>query len=213
MRLSIYDERGLMPTDSGEYELLREATLTAASIPGVGCEIGVRRGGGSRAIMEAFIDAGVNKTHVMVDPWGDIPYLTTEGNRVVLPTDYTNEMRSQFLLDLGVWSQGKNVNPVVINLTDEDFFRLYADGVPTYVDKQRIVETNYCLVHLDGPHSSEPVNREAEWFAPRMLPGAMLVCDDVEGYYDHWEKSDPFIRSLGFELYKRGQHKAVYRRK
>lgn len=212
MKLTIYDNEGLMPTDSSEYELLREAASMGAKIEGASCEIGVRRGGGSRMIMEQFVAAGVLKSHIMVDPWGDIPYLTTEENRVILPTDYTNEMRAVFLMELGLWCRDKPVNPVVINATDVEFFKRYPDYVQTYVGGQLINETHYCMVHLDGPHSSVPVNAEASFFAPRMKPGAMLVCDDVEGYYDHWEKCDPYIRSLGFELYKRGQRKAIYRR-
>lgn len=211
MRLTIFDDTGLMPTDSAEYELLREAASMGAKVDGMGCEIGVRRGGGSRMIMEEFIKAGVRKTHVMVDPWGDIPYLTTEKNHVVLPTDYTNDMRAQFYTELGVWAQGKNVNPVVFNLTDGEFFKRFGDYVPTFVDKQIVNETLYCMVHLDGPHSSEPVNEEASWFAARMRPGAMMVCDDTN-LYDHWNISDPHILGLGFEMYKRGQRKAVYRK-
>ncbi len=212
MRLTIFDEAGLMPTDSAEYDLLREAAWLGAQVEGMGCEIGVRRGGGSRMIMEEFVRSNKLKTHVMVDPWGDIPYMTTENNHVVLPTDYTNEMRAQFLTELGVWSQGKNVNGIVFMLQDTEFFKRFPDYVPTYVDKQIIQETHYCMVHLDGPHSSEPVNIEVDFFAPRMRSGAMMVCDDTN-LYDHWGISDPHILKSGFELYKTGQRKAVYRRK
>lgn len=211
MRLTIFDETGLMPTDSAEYELLREAAALGSKVDGMSCEIGVRRGGGSRMIMEEFLRAGVRKTHVMIDPWGDIPYMTTENNHVVLPTDYTNDMRAQFYTELGVWMQGKNVNSVVFNLTDEEFFKRFGDYVPTYVDKQIINETHYCMVHLDGPHSSAPVNAEVDFFAPRMKAGAMMVCDDTN-LYDHWGISDPHILKSGFKLYKKGVRKAVYQR-
>lgn len=213
MGLTIYDAGSMLPTDSAEYELLIAAAEEASSVPGMGCEIGVRRGGGSRMIMDAFIRRGVFKTHVMVDPWGDIEYLTTEENRVRYYTDYTNQMRMKFYAELGVYYEGKLVNPVPVNMEDSEFFARYADGFPTYVDgRGKVVETQYCVVHLDGPHSSAPVNLEIDFFAPRMPPGAMLVCDDTN-LYDHWDKTHPHALSSGFEERARGQRKVVYRKK
>jgi hypothetical protein len=215
MKLNIYSEAdgpgGILPTDSTEYELLREAAALGAGVPGMGCELGVRRGGGSRMIMDEFIKAGVYKNHVMVDPWGDIDYLTNEKLVRHTYTDYTNEMRNVCMVELYSHYMTKPVNPIVIMLEDSEFFKRYADGVPCYNDKGKVLETAYCMVHLDGPHDSTVVNTEVDFFAPRMNPGAMLVCDDTN-LYAHWENSHPHILQ-NFDEYKRGNRKIVYRRK
>lgn len=208
--LTIYSQSGILPTDSTEYELLVEAAKMAAPIAGMGCELGLRRGGGSRMIMDAFIEMGYFKTHVMVDPWGDIDYLTNEKLVRHTYTDYTNEMRNTCMVELFMYYGQKKVNPVVFNMEDSEFFKRFADGVPTYFAKGKLLETKYCIAHLDGPHDSTVVIEEAEFFAPRMDKGAMLVCDDTN-LYDH-ARAEKRILELGFEVYKRGQRKAVYRK-
>lgn len=211
MGLVIYDAGGMLPTDSAEYELLIGAAREASRVEGMGCEIGLRRGGGSRMIMDTFIQEGVFKTHVMVDPWGDIEYLTTEKNQTRLYTDYTNDMRALCMMELFTYYRGKPVNPIVYNLEDSEFFARFADGVPSYFEKGKRLETKYCMVHLDGPHDSSAVNAEVDFFAPRMLPGAVMVCDDTN-LYSHWDNSHPHILASGFEEAARGQRKCVYRK-
>jgi hypothetical protein len=210
VNITIGNADDTLPTDSTEYELLVEAAALGAAVPGMGCEIGLRRGGGSRMIMNAFVRAGASKTHVMVDPWGDIEYLTTEKNRVRLATDYTNAMRNECMTALFAYYKDAPVNPIVFNLEDTEFFARFADGVPTYHAKGKVVETKYCMVHLDGPHDSDAVMAEADFFGPRMDPGAMMVCDDTN-LYDH-ARAEAHILTLGFEVYKRGARKYVYRK-
>lgn len=211
MSLTIYSSGDMLPTDSQEYDLLIEAARAGAHVPGMGCEIGLRRGGGSRMIMDAFIDEGVFKNHVMVDPWGDIEYLTTEKNEVRLATDYTNDMRAVCMQELYAYYRGKPVNPVVMTMEDAEFFKRFGDGVPFYNNRGKVLETSYCMVHLDGPHDSTAVNAEVDFFAPRMLKDAMMVCDDTN-LYAHWDKSHPHIEASGYELVKRGHRKAVYKK-
>ncbi len=210
MKITIGTEEDTLPTDSTEYHLLIEAAELGSQVPGMGCELGLRRGGGSRMIMDAFIRKGVNKTHVMVDPWGDIEYLTTEKNVERLYTDYTNDMRNDCIAAIFEYYKGKPVNPVIVNLEDTEFFARFADGVPTYFDKGKVLETKYCMAHLDGPHDSDAVMTEASFFATRMEPGAMMVCDDTN-LYDH-PRAEKHILALGFEVYKKGARKYVYRR-
>jgi len=162
-------------------------------------------------IMDEFIRAGVFKTHVMVDPYGDIEYLTTEKNQVRLATDYTNTMRDECMVALFNYYRNKPVNPVVFIMEDVEFFKRFPDGVPTYVNRGKIFETSYCIVHLDGPHDSTAVNTEFDFFGPRMVKGAMLVCDDTN-LYDHWGRSHPHIEAGGFKLVEKGQRKSVYQK-
>ena len=201
----------MLPTDSTEYELLIEAATVGCRVPGMGIELGLRRGGGSRMIMDAFIASRVFKTHVMVDPWGDIDYLTNEKQVRLTHTDYTNDMRNDCMANLFGYYRGKPVNPVVFNMEDSEFFKRFADGVPTYFNRGKMLENMYCVAHLDGPHDSTVVIEEAEFFAPRMHAGAMLVCDDVN-LYDHKRAEDRIIGDLGFEIYKKGARKNVYRK-
>jgi methyltransferase family protein len=214
MNLKIFTTDGLLPTDSSEYELLIEAAKEACKVVGMGCEVGVRRGGASRMIMDTFIQEGKYKTHLMIDPWGDIPYLVHDMKDVPIPkTDYTNDMRATCITELYVYYHKKLVNPIVLPFTDDEFFKRFPDYYQTYGNGETHDETHYCIVHLDGPHAVEPILKEARFFAPRMLKGAMLVCDDVD-FYQHDEKVEPILLGeLGFEKFKRGKKKAVYRKK
>lgn len=211
MKLTIYSSEGILPTDSTEYELLIAAAKEASKVEGMSCELGLRRGGGTRMILDTFLEAGVYKNHVAVDPWGDIEYLTTEKNHVRLATDYTNSMRNTCMVELFTYYMDKPVNVKVENMTDEEFFKRFPDYVPFYDNKGRVDEKFYCIAHLDGPHDSDVVINEARFFSPRMKKGAMLVCDDTN-LYDHARAEKVILEELGFEIAARGQRKLVYRK-
>lgn len=212
MSLTIYSNEGILPTDSTEYELLIAAATEAAKVEGMSCELGLRRGGGTRMILDAFIAVGAYKNHVAVDPWGNIDYLTTEKNHVRLATDYTNDMRALCMTELFLYYRGKPVNVKVENMTDTEFFKRFHDYVPFYDNSGTVNETHYCLAHLDGPHDSDVVIDEARFFSPRMHAGAMLVCDDTN-LYDHTRSEAVIVGELGFEVATKGQRKIVYSKK
>lgn len=207
MSLTILGTETMLPTDSSEYDILTEASKLSCTVDGMSCEIGLRRGGGSRMIIDSAIQTGKNRTHVMVDPYGNIEYKSTENT----PTrcDYTNDMKHDCMMELHAYYRGKMTNLIVFIMEDSEFFNRFADGVPVYTDGFKNFETQYAMVHLDGPHDSDEVLKEANWFSQRMLDGAFLVCDDTH-MYPHFEKCHESILKMGFYEHRRGVRKISY---
>ena len=124
-----------LPTDSLNYEVLTEAVERTSEVSGATCEIGLRRGGGSKFIIDALARlkgsaAGSQnrRSHVAVDPYGNIPYLQTDAHPVRL--DYTNGMRNECLMNMYLYAAEKNVDFYFMNMTDAQFFRRFSDGIP-----------------------------------------------------------------------------------
>jgi len=175
-----------LPGDSGNYEVIYDAAIAAADVPGVAIEIGLRRGGGSKQIIDAMVKTDKRKTMVAVDPYGNIDYNTVvdfnKGPQTV-KMDYTNSMRDQCLVNMYEYAQMSKVNFVFFPLEDTEFFKRFADGIPVYEEFKRL-ETQYSIVHFDGPHFTDDVLNEIYFFMPRTPRGAAFVFDDVS-YYDH----------------------------
>ena len=191
--------------DSQEYEFLRDAAASlTADTPGATCEIGVRRGGGTCAIIEGVLASGVRRPHIGIDPYGNIDY--AEGERIV-KHDYTNQMRNESLANIYAYCARKQVDFLFFNLEDSEFFVRYAQGIPFYDDNKRMI-TQYALVHFDGPHSVKALIQEVIFFAPRSPYGAHFIFDDYP-MYDH-SIIDALVQNYGFSLYKTGQRKMAY---
>ena len=163
-------------------EYIDQAYDLAINVPGLSCEIGVCRGGGSARMIDNILRTCRDITHVMVDPYGHgqlLPYPLKE-DEVVTTYDYTNDMRDLIMPDLFKYASSRNVNAVFFNMEDFEFFNRFADGVPVYKSGtgKQVINT-YSVVYLDGPHRSDLVLAELEFFTPRMLPGAAMVIDDV----------------------------------
>lgn len=178
----------------------------SAGVPGLTCEIGLRRGGGTKHIIDALAIHAPHKTHVAIDPYGHIPYEHKEGQVVQL--DYTNEMRDECLSNLYQYTRLKRVPFIFFNLEDTEFFKRYADGVPVYNVEKRVYN-EYSFVHFDGPHAVEPLKEEIMFFLGRIQPGACWVFDDVVGYYDH-DVIEAMLFSNSFRLIDKTHHKALY---
>ena len=87
--------------DSKEYEFFDEAIKLLKNPIGVSIEIGVRRGMGSKSIIDAYrkYHPHIKLNHLGIDPYGNILYRTADsdkGGRL----DYTNKMKQEALLDL-----------------------------------------------------------------------------------------------------------------
>ena len=55
------------------YDLLKKYAKTIKGVDGLTCEIGVRRGLGSKSIMEGCIENNDKRTHICIDPYGKNP--------------------------------------------------------------------------------------------------------------------------------------------
>lgn len=191
--------------DSGDYEYLSEAVELAKDIDGICLEIGLRLGKGTATIIDAVSKHCPHKKMVSVDPFGSILYEGREGQ--ICRLDYTNEMRNTCLKDMYPYSEQMGVKFHFIELTDDDFFDKYADGVIFY-DLERIVLNKYSTVHLDGPHTVKDVKKELDFFIPRMGIGATIVFDDVTpDFYDHIQIEE-YIKEK-FKIVRTGNKKQI----
>jgi len=198
-----------LPTDSLEYDILFEAAKSIKDVPGLTIELGVRRGGGSRFIIEGLLsNEDTYRTHLCVDPYGNIDYPEGDDGRVI-KCDYTNQMRNDCLRNMYAYVQYRPVNVLFYVMEDVEFFKRFGDGVPVYNEHKHIINT-YALVHFDGPHTRDILYPEIDFFQERSSIGSMWVFDDVE-LYDH-DSVEKYVLERGWELVKKGKRKASYKR-
>lgn len=205
------EEAGVyLQRDSLDYEVLSRAVESVAGVEGIVCEIGTRRGGSAKTIVDALVGSGqAGRTLLCIDPWGDVPY--TDGDGSVRHYDYTNQMRDETIGRLYQYVVGKPVNLVVLIMEDTEFMRRFADGVPIYQNRKKWIWTKYALVFFDGPHSEAAVREEMMFFLShgRMANGGVFVFDDI-GNYDH-DSIENTLLSIGAELIEKTPRKASYR--
>lgn len=196
--------------DSGEYEFLTEAVQLAANVSGLCAEIGVRRGMGTKHIIDAVSECALGKTVIGIDPFGSIPYVGRE-HIGEIRLDYDNNMRHDCLIDLVNYAYAKGINWLPFIMTDVQFFATQSGGVEiNYITTW--IECKYAMVHLDGPHNYEHVSMEIMWFNERMDSGATIVVDDITtDFIDIVPINELFI-SLGWEILKQGAKKGLYRK-
>jgi len=194
-----YDIEG----DGAEYEVLLGSAEKIKNVPGIVCEIGGLHGFGTFLLMNAI---GKHKKYLMIDPYGNIPYDDVFGS--TRRWNYSNTVKANMMANLGRWCAEKEYDFYFYPMTDIEFMRRFADGVPVF-DEDPVGITEYCLVHVDGPHTTPLVIREAEFFIPRMALGGVIVFDDI-GQYDH-APVDRLMKERGFRLDIAGRtHKLGY---
>jgi len=199
--------------DSGEYEFLAEAVRLSANIDAPTVEIGVRMGLGSKTMMDAIVEFCPGKTHIGIDPYGNILY---EMKETVEPCrlDYTNDMYKQCMADLFGYIIGKPVEFVHFKMTDERFMDLFHHSIDVYdLEEKPVLE--YSAVHFDGPHTAKSVLEEVYFFDTRTPSGATFVFDDIgvdDFFYTHSRVHDWLLKN-GWECLKTGVKKALYQKK
>lgn len=199
-----------LPGDGGNYEVIIDAVRAIKDVPGMAMEIGLRRGGGSKRIIDAMVETGQKRPLIGLDPYGNIDYVTMlnlNSPTVVTKMDYTNVMRNECLINMYIYCLQKNVNFIFFNLEDTEFMNRFADGVPIYEEHKRM-ETQYAVIYFDGPHEVDPVMKEVEFFEPRAPKGAVFVFDDVS-YYNH-DIVDKFMVDRGWTNRMKTRHKWSY---
>ena len=214
-------------TDSQEYEILHNAALSVEnSVPGAVVEIGTRRGGSAKIIIDALASKGnSNRPMFCIDPYGNIDLDITNINASIhypgkyqvegdpmskdasFPTkfDYTNEMRNRVIPSLYYYAFQHGINFTFFCLEDHEFFKRYPDGVPVYEEQKKMMN-EYSFVFFDGPHTNEAVEEELNFFFDRTPVGGVYVFDDI-WMYDH-DKFEQMMFDRGFEILEKKQIKA-----
>lgn len=194
--------QGELHTDGLDYHVLYDAAQMIKGVPGLTCELGVRRGGSSAMIMQACIDNDDKRVHVGIDPFGNIefyhPWAPVPGEK--MRGDWTNKMKQEAMPPLFEYCKQHEYEFIFFCLESTEFFKRFADGVPVYNEYKRIIN-EYALVFFDAPPSPDGKTKieEAEFFQSRTPKGGMFVFDDVS-LYSHQGLHNKLIDEWGFEL-------------
>ena len=174
-------------TDSWDYEILKDAAESVVNINGLSLELGVREGGSSKMMIDAFLKTPkIKRTHIALDPYGNLPYYYSTSEWRNDPGPYGNSMRDFVVPGLLLYCANTNVDFLFYQMTDCEFMKRFSDGIPVYnTPGNACLAEKYALVHIDGPHITEDTLSETIFFEERSVIGTHLVYDDVEGYYDH----------------------------
>ena len=194
--------------DSEEYDLLKEMVKSSYNLEPhdyvLTCEIGVREGLGSKTMIEEIRNKYQGTyLHVGIDPYGDLSYSHYDYD-ISDTKDYTNKMREQLRKDFLDYPQFQ-----LMNLTDQEFMKRYADGIPIY-NKKSILCEKYTCVHFDGPHRTEDVIKQFVFFAQRVHRGSTFCFDDYPDY--NMDLIQSIAKVFGFIPIKKGEYKCVMRK-
>lgn len=215
--------------DSQEYEILANA-VKEVNVPGAVVEIGTRRGGSAKLIIDVLEANGqTNRPMFCIDPYGNIDLEITNINASIhypgkfdiegdpmskdesfsTKFDYTNGMRNRIIPSLYYYAYQRGLNFTFFCLEDHEFFKRYSDGVPVYDEVKQLIN-QYAFVFFDGPHTNEAVDEELSFFLERDTIGTVFVFDDI-WMYDH-DKYEQIMFDNGYEILEKKQIKASYKK-
>jgi hypothetical protein len=84
------------------------------------------------------------------------------------------------------------------------------NGYPISIDGQVYMKDTYSVVHLDGPHTTNAVNHEINFFMRYMENESLIILDDHKTY--NTKTIDWSLKKLGFERVKEGERKLIFKR-
>lgn len=222
-----FSDEEVFSTDSQEYDILQRAVLKCKGVPGAVVEIGTRRGGSAKIIIDTLaMNQDTDRSMFCIDPYGNIeiectnmnithhvPGVATEGDPLSkeitkpLRFDYDNSMRNRVIPSLYYYAYNKGLNFSFFCMEDSEFFNRFVDGVPVYNNFKKY-ENTYAFVFFDGPHHNEAVDLETKFFLDRSTVGTVFVADDI-WMYDH-DRFENMIYAQGFKVLEKGNVKASY---
>jgi len=229
MAMIRFSDEEVFGTDSQEYEILVNAALAVNNTPGAIVEIGTRRGGSAKMIIDALASQNnTNRPLFCIDPYGNIEIECTNLNMAVHNPDrkiegdpkskditspqrfdYDNTMRNRVIPSLYYYAYQNNFDFSFFCLEDTEFFNRYNDGVPVYNNVKTLVN-EYAFVFFDGPHDNKTLVLETDFFLKRAPVGAVYVYDDI-WMYDH-DDIEKLLFDAGFETIEKKNIKASYKK-
>ena len=215
--------------DSSEYEILANAITAIKGVNGAVVEIGTRRGGSAKIIIDSLVqNQDTNRSMFCIDPYGNIDYPCSnmsvsthmpgisvvgdpKSTEIVNPNiklDYDNTMRNRIIPSLYYYAYAAGLDFTFFCLEDTEFFNRYADGVPVY-NEVKSLENTYASVFFDGPHTNDAILLETEFFLPRVAKGSVFIYDDL-WHYSHDEVIEKILFKNDFKILEKGNVKASY---
>lgn len=167
--------------------LCQEAHTAAPG--GVTVEIGTRAGGSAAVLAAALMDTygSIEACPPLLtcDPYGCRPY--NDGKATHTDTDYGRVYYAQAkALLMGIPFHAH------FRLPSRDFLPLLATA-EWWEDGRATPFRNVTFAFLDGEHDAESILAEAQAVLAGMLPGGIVVIDNV----DHDPRAVPWLRELG----------------
>tara|TARA_X000001036_G_scaffold435307_1_gene476310 strand:- start:2771 stop:3544 length:774 start_codon:yes stop_codon:yes gene_type:complete len=208
-----YSEK--IETDGLNYEILVNAINEIREVKGIICEIGTRRGGSAKWIIDTLVNNSDTQRHfITIDPYGNIEYNHGDGNvgSKISVEGFTNKMRNETVPFLYMYALKRLDHFTFFNLEDTEFFKKYEDGVPSYSEHQgKIFEKIYALVFFDGPHDYKSITKEVKFFNSRTSSGAVYVFDDVSNY-NHTLLEEEYLLRSGWQVFQKSERKISYKK-
>ena len=192
--------------DSLEYEILDSAVKQLSNPIGSSFEVGVRRGMGSKKIIDAYRKYHPNikdLVHIGLDPYGDLPYTFSEDRKNPSDADYTNLMKRETLINFLKKYEEFNF----VNLDTYEFFKRFSDGYPIYSSKKKIID-KFEIVHFDGLHDLENVTLEVNFFLKHLCSQTIFIFDDIDSYDQ--KKINEILFKNDFKILEYGKRKASF---
>ena len=193
--------------DSSEYHLITKhigklnidrATLT--------CEIGLREGLGSKIIMDAVREHKPNLyKHIAIDPYNNLSYehYDNEGSVVA---GYTEEMKQKTVSYL--YQNYPEFD--FYHMTDDYYFKTMGDGHQLGLFNNMMLFGLYKVVHFDGPHTTDAVIQELNFFIPRSETKALFIIDDYKDL--RMGIVDMLLLTYNFKVVEEGENKNIYQK-
>ena len=193
--------------DSSEYHLITKhigklnidrATLT--------CEIGLREGLGSKIIMDAIREHKPNLyKHIAIDPYNNLNYehYDNEGSVVA---GYTEEMKQKTVSYL--YQNYPEFD--FYHMTDDYYFKTMSDGHQLGLFNNMMLFGLYKVVHFDGPHTTDAVIQELNFFIPRSETKALFIIDDFKDL--KMGIVDMLLKTYNFNVAEEGDNKIIYQK-
>ena len=193
--------------DSSEYHLITKhigklnidrATLT--------CEIGLREGLGSKIIMDAVREHKPNLyKHIAIDPYNNLSYehYDNEGSVVA---GYTEEMKQKTVSYL--YQNYPEFD--FYHMTDDYYFKTMGDGHQLGLFNNMMLFGLYKVVHFDGPHTTDAVIQELNFFIPRSETKALFIIDDYKDL--RMGIVDMLLLTYNFKVVEKGENKIIYQK-
>ena len=193
--------------DSSEYHLITKhigklnidrATLT--------CEIGLREGLGSKIILDAVREHKPNLyKHIAIDPYNNLSYehYDNEGSVVA---GYTEEMKQKTVSYL--YQNYPEFD--FYHMTDDYYFKTMGDGHQLGLFNNMMLFGLYKVVHFDGPHTTDAVIQELNFFIPRSETKALFIIDDYKDL--RMGIVDMLLLTYNFKVVEKGENKIIYQK-
>ncbi|MEC7168856.1 MAG: hypothetical protein VXV90_00315 [Pseudomonadota bacterium] len=192
--------------DSLEYEIFESSIKRLTDPIGSSFEIGVRRGMGSKKIIDAYrkYHPHLNEhIHIGLDPYGELPYNFSEDNKSNTNHDYTNLMKREMIINFS--KKYKEFH--FVNLDTTEFFKRFKDGYPIYSKVKKIIE-KFEIIHFDGLHDNENINLEIDYFLNHLCNQTIFILDDIDTF--DFESIKKKLNKYNFKLLERGKRKASF---